>query len=103
MEKRELQFHPAAQNPNVKKGEERQFLIEVYRPDNSARKYYTFAAMYLNAYVLNHEDEPYERPVTGWFSAESGDDDEYRRYNKVWLDPNDKIVSWSEIPQRKSE
>lgn len=94
--------------PPVEVGCEREFIVAVYRARFG--KAYTFAASYLNAYPLQYQYECPKGdgcdrngcddgcPTTGWFE-QTGDDDYSSMYNRLELNPGDKLLGYREIPK----
>jgi hypothetical protein len=93
--------------PPVERGQEVEFIIAVQRKSG---KIYSFAASYLNTSPLRYEDGcPKGKddicdgcedgcPTTGWYST-TGDDGDGKRYDPLWLGPEDKIIGWRDVPQ----
>lgn len=94
--------------PEIKKGEERSFVVAVRRAHSG--KVYSFPAVYLNAYPLQFNDECPKGPgcdgtgcddgcpTTGWYSI-TGDGDDGNTYSVLHFDKGDEFLGWRELPQ----
>lgn len=88
-----MQWYSDGSTPGIPLGTERNFIVAIRRARNG--KIYSFPALYLNAFPLDFEDsEEWEKPTTGWFSAEANDDGDGSRYSQLHFDPGDEFLAW---------
>lgn len=105
----QTEWHPPDQVPPVKPGNNREFVVAIRRAKNG--KVYSFAAYYLNAYRLEYRDGCPDVescpgpdqcddgcPTTGWFTS-IGDDDYDYLFQNLYLEKDDKVMGWCELPQ----
>lgn len=85
------------QNPSVKPGNQREFLVAIYRAKSD--KTYTTTGYYLNAYPLDYRwDDEHENPTTGWFYLTGDGDNDSGCYHDFNLRDGDCLKAWAEIP-----